>query len=51
MYTDFSWSVEISPAPWIILRSFVISLMPNSPRAVSISDGMSSGPAVPFLSF
>ena len=50
MYTDFSRSV--SPVPWIILRSFVIFLIPNSPRAVTILDGMSSGPVtLPFSSF
>ena len=31
---------------WIMFRSFVISLIPNSPKAVSISDGISLGPAV-----
>ena len=52
MYTDFLRSVGISPVSSIMLRSFVISLIPNSPRAVSISDGMSSGPAdLSFSSF
>ena len=50
IYTDFLRSVGISPVTWIMFRSFVISLKPNSPRAVSISDGISSGPAaLPFF--
>ena len=45
MYTDFLRSVGITPISWLMLRSFVISMILNSPRAVSISDDMSSGPA------
>ena len=41
MYTDFLRSVGISPVSWIMLRSLVMSLMPNLPRAVSIFGGIS----------
>ena len=52
MYTDFLRSVGISPVTWIMFRSFVVSLIANSPRAVSISDGISLGPAaLPFHLF
>ena len=40
MYTDFLRSVEISSVP----LNFIVSLISNSPRAVSISDCISSGP-------
>ena len=45
MYTDLFRSDGISPVSWIMLTNFVICLIPNSPRADSISDGMSSSPA------
>ena len=52
MYTDFFRSVGITPISWLMWRSFVISMILNSPRAVSISDDMSSGPAAwPFYLF
>ena len=52
LYTDFLRSVGIPPVSWIMFRSFVISLIPNSPRVNSISDGISSGPSVlPFYIF
>ena len=41
MYTDFLRSAGISPVTWIMFRSLVIYLIPNSPRAVSFSDGVS----------
>ena len=52
MYTDFLRSVGISPVTWIMFKRFVISMIPNFPRAVSITDGISSGPAaLPFFIF
>ena len=49
-YTGFFRSVGISPVLWIMFRSFVISLTPNSHRVVTISGGIS--PSFPsFLIF
>ena len=41
----FFRSVGLSLVSCIMVRNVVISLIPNSPKALSILDGMSSGPA------